>query len=93
MDDAVTGMPTGAAEAASDSVGAAHEVAAQIGGAPGAKLVGVANHAFVDAMASTATIAAAAAMVGALIALAFLPSRAAAETPVLGADRLEPAPA
>jgi hypothetical protein len=45
-------------------------------------------------MATTATIAAAAAMIGALIALAFLPSRAGAGAPAPGgAELLEPAPA
>jgi hypothetical protein len=31
MDDATSGLPHGAAEAASDSVGGAHEVAAELG--------------------------------------------------------------
>jgi EmrB/QacA subfamily drug resistance transporter len=94
MDDATAGLPTAAAEAASDSVGAAHEVAAQLGGGAGARLTEMANSAFVDAMATTATIAAAAAMIGALIALAFLPSRAGAGAPAPGgAELLEPVPA
>jgi len=80
MDAATAGLPHGAAEAASDSVGAAHEVGAQIGGGAGATLVDTANSAFVNAMTTTATLAAAAAVIGALIALAFLPSRARAET-------------
>src|SRR3954468_884734 len=92
MDDATAGLPPAAAEAATDSVGAAHEVAAQLGGGAGAKLIDTANSAFVDAMTTTATLAAAAAVIGALIALAFLPSRARAETPTpLGAALLEPA--
>jgi hypothetical protein len=42
-------------------------------------------------MTTTATLAAAAAMTGALIALAFLPSRARAESPApLGIELLEP---
>jgi hypothetical protein len=91
MDDATAGLPTAAAEAASDSVGAAHAVAGQIGGGAGERLTQLANGAFVDAMATTATIAAAAAMIGALIALAFLPSRAGAEAPATaGAELLEP---
>jgi EmrB/QacA subfamily drug resistance transporter len=94
MDDAVAGLPSEASEAATDSVGGAHEVAAQLGGGAGAKLADVANSAFVDAMATTATLAAAAAVIGALIALAFLPSRGRAEAPAAyGADLLEPVPA
>jgi EmrB/QacA subfamily drug resistance transporter len=92
MDAATAGLPHGAAEAASDSVGAAHEVGAQIGGGAGATLVDTANSAFVNAMTTTATLAAAAAVIGALIALAFLPSRARAETQApLVAGLLEPA--
>jgi EmrB/QacA subfamily drug resistance transporter len=94
MDDATAALPPAAAEAASDSVGAAHEVAAQLGGGAGAKLADVANDAFVNAMSTTATLAAAAAVIGALIALAFLPSRARAEASVTaGPSRLEPVPA
>ena len=93
MDDATTGLPHAAGDAASDSVGAAHEVAAQIGGATGARLIETANSAFVDAMATTATLAAAAAVIGALIALAFLPSRARADTPALSFELPAPVPA
>ena len=92
MDDATAGLPHAAAEAASDSVGAAHEIGAQIGGGAGAKLIDTANSAFVDALTTTATLGAAAAVIGALIALAFLPSRARAEHPApLGTELLEPA--
>jgi EmrB/QacA subfamily drug resistance transporter len=70
----------GAPEAARDSVGAAHAVAAQTGATD---LVATANQAFVDAMSTTAGIAAAIAMVGAVIALAFLPARARTEEPGL----------
>jgi Na+/melibiose symporter-like transporter len=94
MGDATAALPHGAAEAAGDSVGAAHEVGAQLGGGAGAKLIDTANGAFVDAMATTATLAAAAAVIGALIALAFLPSRAGTEAPAShGAGALEPVPA
>ena len=72
MDGVVSGLPADAATAASDSVGAAHVVAAQVGGAD---LVAAANQAFVDAMGTTASIAAAVAIVGALIAAVFLPAR------------------
>ena len=39
MDDATAGLPHPAAEAAGDSVGAAHEVGAQLAGGAGAKLI------------------------------------------------------
>jgi EmrB/QacA subfamily drug resistance transporter len=78
MDGAVKGLPHDAAEAASDSVGGAHDVAAQIGGDGAAHLANVANQSFVDAMSTTATLAAGVALAGALIAAAFLPSRARA---------------
>jgi hypothetical protein len=74
MDGSVTGLPDEAATAASDSVGSAHEVAAQMGGAP--DLITAANDAFIGAMGTTAGIAAGIALAGALIAAAFLPARA-----------------
>jgi EmrB/QacA subfamily drug resistance transporter len=73
MDGATAGLPGDAAAAASDSVGAAHAVAAQLGSAD---LVSASNQAFIDAMATTASIAAAIAVVGARIAAFFLPARA-----------------
>jgi hypothetical protein len=76
LDDAVGGLSATAASQATDSVGAAHQVAAGIGSTAGADLISAANQAFVDAMATTASIAAAIAMIGALIAAAFLPARA-----------------
>ena len=82
MDGAVAGLPDDAAAVASDSVGGAHAVAAQVGSSD---LVTAANSAFVDAMATTASIAAAVAIVGALIAAAFLPARAGEEAETAGA--------
>jgi EmrB/QacA subfamily drug resistance transporter len=79
MTGAVTGLSSDAAGAATDSVGAAHQVAANLGGDAGSALVTASNQAFVDAMATTASIAAVIAMAGALIATAFLPSRAGRE--------------
>jgi EmrB/QacA subfamily drug resistance transporter len=78
MDDATTGLPHETAEAASDGVGAAHEVAGQMGGGA-AELIAVADQAFVDAMTTAASVAAGVALVGALVAAAFLPSRAKTE--------------
>jgi EmrB/QacA subfamily drug resistance transporter len=75
MNGAATGLSGEAAAAASDSVGGAHAVATQVGGSSGANLVATANQAFVDAMSTTAGIAAAIAVAGALIAAIFLPAR------------------
>jgi EmrB/QacA subfamily drug resistance transporter len=77
MDGQVDGLSGSAAAAASDSVGAAHEVAAQAGGSAGSGLVAAADHAFVHAMGTTATVAAGVALCGAVIAAVFLPARAA----------------
>jgi EmrB/QacA subfamily drug resistance transporter len=91
MDGATAGLPPDAAAAASDSVGGAHQVAAQLGGGAGSGLIADANHAFVDAMSSTASVAAAIAVVGVLVAAAFLPARARRESvnrpPALGGMR------
>jgi hypothetical protein len=53
MDGATAGLPADAAAAASDSVGAAHAVAAEVGGSTVTDLVAASNQAFVDAMTST----------------------------------------
>jgi EmrB/QacA subfamily drug resistance transporter len=82
MDGAASGLPAEGAAAASDSVGAAHVVGGEIGGTAGADLIAAADRAFVDAMSTTASIAAAVAVVGAVIALAFLPARARASSSV-----------
>ncbi|HET9740060.1 MAG TPA: DHA2 family efflux MFS transporter permease subunit [Solirubrobacteraceae bacterium] len=84
MDGAVADLPPDAAAAATDSVGAAHAIG-------GEQLVAAADLAFVDAMTTTATIAAVVAIAGALIAAAFLPARAPAAAG--GAELPAPAPA
>jgi EmrB/QacA subfamily drug resistance transporter len=87
MTVAVEGLSPDAAGVASDSVGAAHQVAASIGGDAGSALVTASNSAFVDAMTTTASIAAAIAIAGALIAAMFLPARARKEPePALAAE-------
>ena len=91
IDGAVDALPADAAAAAGDSVGAAHELAAAIGGSAGADLTSAANDAFMHAFATTATIAAAIAAAGAVIAAAFLPARERPAT--VGAAIPEPAPA
>ena len=88
MDPAVAALPADAAEAASDSVGAAQQVGTQIGGSSGADLIATANQAFVDAMSTTAGIAAAIAIAGAVIAAALLPSRPRTTEPSLPAGAL-----
>lgn len=89
MTDAAGGLPERASEAASDSVGAAHAVAADVGGALGARLVQAADVAFVDALSTTALFAAGMAVLGAVIALAFLPSSADAPRVAASADGLD----
>ncbi|HBY47253.1 MAG TPA: MFS transporter, partial [Chloroflexi bacterium] len=70
----VRALPPDAAKAASDSVGVALGVAAQIGGAQGQALAAAARSAFVDAMGTTALVASGFAVAGALVALLFLPA-------------------
>jgi DHA2 family multidrug resistance protein-like MFS transporter len=88
---AVDGLPADAAEAASDSVGGAHEVAGQLGGETAMRLIGAADHAFVDAMTTATSIGAAVALLGAAIALAFLPARPRPAAAPTGIDQLEAA--
>jgi EmrB/QacA subfamily drug resistance transporter len=89
IDDAASGLPAGAGEAASDSVGGAHEVAAQLGGGAGAKLAAIADQSVVDAMTTAAGVAAVGALLGALTAAVFLPSRAKPEADAtIAADAL-----
>jgi hypothetical protein len=90
---AVAGLPSDAAEAASDSVGGAHEVAAQIGGEAAGRLMHLADQAFVDAMSTTALLAAGVALLGALIAALFLPSRAGDSVAISDEALPEPAAA
>jgi EmrB/QacA subfamily drug resistance transporter len=90
MDGATSRLSGGAAAAASDSVGAAHEVAAHIGGGAAAKLTAIADQSFVDAMTSAASVAAAVALIGAVIATAFLPARPRQEPAAETAELLEP---
>jgi Na+/melibiose symporter-like transporter len=86
VDHATSSLPHGAAEAASDSVGGAHEVAAHMGGSAAAKLITVADQSFVNAITTAASIAAGVALFGALMALTFLPSRARSESSAPSAE-------
>jgi hypothetical protein len=71
-----TAMPAVAANAVKDSLGAAMQVASRIGGEPGAALAAAARNAFVDGMGVTLLVAAGVALLGAVVALVFLPARA-----------------
>ena len=91
---ALSGLPSQLASVAGDSIGATLRVAQGLGPA-GASIAQAARVAFVDAMAPPVMIAAAIALLGAVIALMFLPARppvrqhehGLAET---GVRRLEP---
>ena len=65
--------------AARASVGAALDVAAGLGGEQGSALASAARSAYVDGMSVGVLVAAAAALLGSVIAVAFLPSRAREE--------------
>ena len=72
---AVSSLPPPAAAAASDSVGAALGVAGRIG-PQASELVQAARFAFVESMGDAVLVAAAVALLGAMVALLFLPARA-----------------
>jgi hypothetical protein len=75
MEDATANLPAPAASAAGDSVGAAVQIAARIGGPEGAALVSSARAAFIDGMSTSLLVAAGFALAGALFAALFLPAR------------------
>ena len=70
------GQPATAVAAASDSVGAAIALGERIGGAPGVAIVTAAKQSFITAMDRGLVVGAAIAMLGALVALIWLPNRA-----------------
>jgi EmrB/QacA subfamily drug resistance transporter len=82
---ALAGLPSQAAAAAHDSLGAALGVADRLG-VVGDTLARAARGAFVDAMGDVALIAAAAALLGALVTLVLLPARARAPQPLGDVD-------
>ena len=77
--DALAGqpIPEAAASAARESIGAAYAVAAQAPPPFAEALRSVARSAFMDGFSAGSTIAAGVVLVGAVLALAFLPARAA----------------
>jgi EmrB/QacA subfamily drug resistance transporter len=77
---ALSGLPADAADAASRSVGAALEVGAQVGGSSGAAIITAAKESFISAMDRGLFVGATIALVGAMVALIWLPSRAATPT-------------
>jgi Na+/melibiose symporter-like transporter len=89
----LTGLPAGAATAAQSSVGAAIAIGNQLGGAAGIALVTAAKSAFIHAMDRGLAVGAVVALVGALVALLWLPKRAQdAEAIEVHVDRREGAP-
>jgi EmrB/QacA subfamily drug resistance transporter len=80
MEDAVTGLPAPAAEAAQESLAGAMSVS-KLAGPGGERLLDAAQSAFVSGMHSAAFVAAAIALAGAVVALRWLPARAAAPAP------------
>jgi EmrB/QacA subfamily drug resistance transporter len=78
MAPVVAAFPPGAAEVARESLAGAAAVAGQLAGDAGATLLAAARTAFVDAMAVTSLIGVGFALLGAIVAFAFLPDRASA---------------
>ena len=90
MTDAVAALPSTAAVAAHDSVGAAVAIANQVGGPASQALAGAARAGFVDALGAAAVLAAGVAVLTAVFVARVMPARApevepepvAASTPV-----------
>ncbi|MDQ3656549.1 MAG: MFS transporter, partial [Chloroflexota bacterium] len=72
MTEPANTLPEPAGEAARDSVGAALQVASQVGGAPGEALAAAARSGFVDAMGIAALVAAGVALIGAALVARWL---------------------
>ncbi|HEV8088308.1 MAG TPA: DHA2 family efflux MFS transporter permease subunit [Actinomycetota bacterium] len=77
---ALAGLPATAAAEASQSVGAAIQIGQTMGGTAGAALVAASKQAFISAMDKGLFVGATIALVGAMVALIWLPSRAATPT-------------
>jgi EmrB/QacA subfamily drug resistance transporter len=80
------GLPAEAAAAARDSLAAAAEIAARVGGDAGATLLASAQQAFVDAMSLTSLFGVGFAIAGTLVALVWLPARSSESATEVTAD-------
>jgi hypothetical protein len=76
VESATNGLPHGAAETASDSVGGAVAVASHVGGGAGTALLDAARAAYIDGFGLALTVAAVVAFAGAALAAIWLPARA-----------------
>jgi DHA2 family multidrug resistance protein-like MFS transporter len=81
-------VPEPALDAAKDSVGSALAVAGQVGGDPGNALAAAAREAFVHGMTRASIVTGVIAAAGALVALRWLPARAAGHDDTAWADEL-----
>jgi Na+/melibiose symporter-like transporter len=92
MAAAVAQLPPEAATLASNSIGAARQIAANLPGEAATALLGAAQQAFVDAMGVAIFFAVALALVGAVLVALFMPAEHMAEVPLedpgLGSDLL-----
>ncbi|MCY3957535.1 MAG: DHA2 family efflux MFS transporter permease subunit [Chloroflexi bacterium] len=75
MDAAVAGLPPEAAEAASDSVGAASRIASMLPDPVGAELAAAADVAFTDALGIAVLVSAGVAVAGSVLIARYLPAR------------------
>ena len=75
MDEAVAGLPPEAAQAASDSVGAASQIALTLPAEIGARLADTARTAFTDALGIAVLVSAGVALTGAVLIAKFMPAR------------------
>jgi EmrB/QacA subfamily drug resistance transporter len=82
--DALSGtpLPAGLRAAAGDSLAAALQIAVDVGGAAGRGIAFAAQDAFVQAFRIGSVVTGAVALVGAVIALVFLPARSRQEEPI-----------
>ena len=76
----LTGLPAETAAAASTSVDQALKAGQQLGGEAGLAIITAAKEAFISAMDRGLFVGAAIALIGAMVALVWLPSRAATPT-------------
>jgi hypothetical protein len=93
LTEAVAALPASAAEAASNSIGAAIQVAANLPGQAGAELAVAAGNGFVDAMGVAILIPVGVAIVGALLVGRFMPANHLAPAVEPGGAAPAPAPA